>query len=93
MGRAIAEVNRLVEPGARVRQFATLPKELDADEAELTRSRKLRRELIHDRYCDLIDALYGTADHCDTKIEVKYQDGTTSLMTGKVLINRVEAAA
>jgi long-chain acyl-CoA synthetase len=93
VGRAIAEVNRLVEPGARVRQFATLPKELDADEAELTRSRKLRRELIHDRYCDLIDALYGETDHCDTRIEVKYQDGTTSLMTGKVLINRVEIAA
>jgi long-chain acyl-CoA synthetase len=93
VGRAIAEVNRLVEPGARVRQFATLPKELDADEAELTRSRKLRRELIHDRYSDLIDALYGSADHCDTKIEVKYQDGSTSQMTGKVLINRVELAA
>jgi len=93
VARAIAEVNRLVEPGARVRQFATLPKELDADEAELTRSRKLRRELIHDRYSDLIDALYGTAEHCDTRIEVKYQDGTTSQMTGKVMINRVEAAA
>ena len=93
VGRAIAEVNRLVEPGARVRQFATLPKELDADEAELTRSRKLRRELIHDRYSDLIDALYGSADHCETKIEVKYQDGSTSQMTGKVLINRVELAA
>jgi len=93
VGRAIAEVNQLVEPGARVRQFATLPKELDADEAELTRSRKLRREMIHDRYSDLIDALYGEADHCDTRIEVKYQDGTTSQMTGKVLINRVESAA
>jgi long-chain acyl-CoA synthetase len=93
VARAIAEVNRLVEPGARVRQFATLPKELDADEAELTRSRKLRRELIHDRYSDLIEALYGTAEHCDTRIEVKYQDGTTSQMTGKVMINRVEAAA
>jgi long-chain acyl-CoA synthetase len=93
VGRAIAEVNRLVAPGARVRQFATLPKELDADEAELTRSRKLRRELIHDRYSDLIDALYGSADHCETKIEVKYQDGSTSQMTGKVLINRVDLAA
>ena len=61
VARAIASVNSLVEPGARVCQFATLPKELDADENELTRSRKLRRELIHERYCDLIDALYGSA--------------------------------
>ena len=66
VARAIAAVNALVEPAARVRHFATLPKELDADEAELTRSRKLRRELIHERYCDLIEALYdatGTLRH------------------------------
>jgi long-chain acyl-CoA synthetase len=93
VARAIASVNALVEPGARVRQFATLPKELDADEAELTRSRKLRRELIHERYCDLIDALYGTAEHCDTTIEVKYQDGTISQLNTKVSVNRVEAMA
>jgi long-chain acyl-CoA synthetase len=93
VARAIAEVNRLVEPGARVRQFATLPKELDADEAELTRSRKLRRELIHDRYCDLIDALYGEAESCDARIEIRYQDGAAGEMTSKVMINRLEAAA
>jgi long-chain acyl-CoA synthetase len=93
VARAIASVNALVEPGARVRQFATLPKELDADEAELTRSRKLRRELIHERYCDLIDALYGNAEHCDTKIEVKYQDGTISQLNTRVSVNRVEAIA
>jgi long-chain acyl-CoA synthetase len=93
VARAIASVNALVEPGARVRQFATLPKELDADEAELTRSRKLRRELIHERYCGLIDALYGNEEHCDTTIEVKYQDGTISQLNTKVSVNRVEALA
>jgi long-chain acyl-CoA synthetase len=91
VARAIASVNALVEPGARVCQFATLPKELDADENELTRSRKLRRELIHERYCDLIDALYGTAEHCETTIEVKYQDGTISQLNTRVALNRVEA--
>jgi long-chain acyl-CoA synthetase len=93
VARAIASVNALVEPGARVRQFATLPKELDADENELTRSRKLRRELIHERYCGLIEALYGTAEHCETTIEVKYQDGTISQLNTKVSVNRVEAMA
>ena len=90
VARAVASVNALVEPGARVRLFATLPKELDADEAELTRSRKLRRELIHERYCDLIDALYGDAEHCDTAIEVKYQDGTISQLNTRVFVNRVD---
>lgn len=91
VARAIASVNALVEDGARVRHFATLPKELDADEAELTRSRKLRRELIHERYNDLIDALYGERTHCDTVIEVKYQDGTVSQLSTKVAVNRVGA--
>ena len=93
VARAITAVNALVEPAARVRHFATLPKELDADEAELTRSRKLRRELIHDRYCDLIEALYGAREHCDTTIEVKYQDGSISQLNTRVSINRVETAA
>jgi long-chain acyl-CoA synthetase len=91
VARAIASVNALVEPGARVRHFATLPKELDADESELTRSRKLRRELIHERYRDLIDALYGTEEHCHTTIEVKYQDGSISQFDTRVSVNRVEA--
>lgn len=91
VARAIASVNGFVEPGARVRHFATLPKELDADELELTRSRKLRRELIHERYCDLIDALYGGAEHCDTTIEVRYQDGSISQLNTKISLNRVEA--
>jgi long-chain acyl-CoA synthetase len=89
---AIAQVNALMDRGARVQSFATLPKELDADEAELTRSRKLRRELIHERYIDLIDALYAGADHCETTIQVKYQDGSTSSLRAKVAVNRLEHA-
>jgi len=53
----------------------------------------LRRELIHERYCDLIEALYGTAEHCHTTIEVKYQDGSISQLNTRVSINRVETAA
>jgi long-chain acyl-CoA synthetase len=79
--------------GAHVRCFATLPKELDADEAELTRSRKLRRELIHERYADLIGALYDGAAHCETTIQVKYQDGSVSALHAKVAMNRLGNAA
>jgi long-chain acyl-CoA synthetase len=93
VARVIASVNELVEPGARVAGFATLPKELDADESELTRSRKLRRELIHERYSGLIDALYSDATHCETAIEVKYQDGSVSQLHAAVAVNRVEVTA
>jgi long-chain acyl-CoA synthetase len=93
VSHAIEEVNTRMDRGARVRAFATLPKELDADEAELTRSRKLRRELIHERYHDLIAALYGGGDHCETTVHVKYQDGSVSTLRAKVAVNRVEQAA
>jgi len=93
VAHAIVGVNALVDGGARVRCFATLPKELDADEAELTRSRKLRRELIHERYGDLIEALYGEAEHCETTIQVKYQDGSVSTLRAHVAVNRLEGAA
>lgn len=93
VAKVIASVNALVEKGARVHSFATLPKELDADEAELTRSRKLRRELIHDRYHDLIEALYSGAKHCRTVIQVKYQDGSSSELLAEVAVNSVEVAA
>lgn len=92
IGQVIAGVNRLVEPGARVQRFATLPKELDADESELTRSRKLRRETIHEKYHDLIDSLYAGRTHCDTEIQVRYQDGTTSQLRAQVAMNAVEIA-
>jgi long-chain acyl-CoA synthetase len=87
----ITNVNRLVAPGARVTRFATLPKELDADESELTRLRKLRREAIHERYNDLIESLYQGASHCDSEIQVKYQDGSVSRLRARVAVNVVGA--
>lgn len=91
--QAIARVNRMLDPGARVAAFANLPKELDADESELTRSRKLRRGQIHDRYRSLIDALYGDQALVGADIEIRYQDGSTSRMHAEVAINRMEGAA
>jgi len=85
---AIAKVNRLIDAGARVVAFANLPKELDADEAELTRSRKLRREQIHARYGEMIEALYRGDATMTAEIEVKYQDATTAIMKAEVALNR-----
>jgi long-chain acyl-CoA synthetase len=87
---AIAKVNSLVDAPARVAAFANLPKELDADEAELTRSRKLRREHIHARYSTMIEALYRGDDGLITEIEVKYQDGTSAIMRAEVALNRID---
>ncbi len=86
---AIREVNRRLEPGARIASFATSPKEFDADEAELTRSRKLRREQVAKHYKDIIAAIYGQVDSCHAEIKVRYQDGREMQMKAQVAINVV----
>jgi long-chain acyl-CoA synthetase len=93
VAEAIKRVNRLLDEGARITAFANLPKELDADESELTRSRKLRRAQIHERYRAIIKALYEGVDEITTEIEVRYQDGTTSKLNTLVAINSMGAAA
>jgi len=90
VGRAIADVNRRLDDGCHVRCFATLPKELDADEAELTRSRKLRREKIEASYGDIVAAIYGNAADCVARIPVRYRDGTEAVINVNVAINRME---
>ena len=50
-------------------------KELDADDGELTRTNKVRRNLISERYGKLVDALYSKEDHCYIETEVTFEDG------------------
>jgi long-chain acyl-CoA synthetase len=86
---AVRDVNRRLEAGARVASFVTLPKELDADEAELTRSRKLRRDRIAEHYKDIIGAIYSGVESVTANIEARYQDGRKAKMTARVAINRI----
>ena len=61
--------------GCQVHRFLVLHKELDADDGELTRTRKVRRNIIADKYADLIEALYGGKGEIYTETEVTYEDG------------------
>ncbi|GGL73603.1 AMP-binding protein [Wenxinia marina] len=61
--------------GCQVHRFLVLHKELDADDGELTRTRKVRRRIIEEKYADLIDALYAGRDSVYTETEVTYEDG------------------
>ena len=74
----IQEVNRSLPEAARIRRFANLYKEFDADDDELTRTRKIRRAFVENRYKDIIDSLYAGRDllHMDTNIT--YEDGRVS---------------
>lgn len=89
--REIAEVNRLLPADSRVRRFVNLPKELDADEDELTRSRKLRRGYLEQKYVAFIEAIYGGRERFDAQVPVRYQDGRTGMLMAQVHVNDVEA--
>ena len=73
---AVEHTNADLPKAARIRRFLLLHKELDADDAELTRTRKVRRGFIHDRYGELIDALYSTEDFIQILSDITYQDGS-----------------
>ncbi|MCA0871527.1 AMP-binding protein [Seohaeicola saemankumensis] len=88
---AVAAVNARVDRGARIVSFANLPKELDADEEELTRSRKLRRGAIESKYAPLIDGLYSRCASVPLDIDVTYQDGRKSRLSAEVAMNRTAA--
>ena len=75
-----------------MQRFANFPKEIDPDEGELTRSRKLRREFLEDRYSALIEGLYNGAHEVTVDIPVTYQDGRRSQFTAQVFIRDVAAA-
>jgi long-chain acyl-CoA synthetase len=61
--------------GCQIHRFLVLHKELDADDGELTRTRKVRRRIIEEKFDDLITALYDNKDSIYTETEVTYEDG------------------
>jgi long-chain acyl-CoA synthetase len=61
--------------GSQISRFLVLHKELDADDGELTRTRKVRRGFINERYDQLVQALYGGETHRYIETEVKFEDG------------------
>jgi long-chain acyl-CoA synthetase len=85
----IRAINPTLQPGTEVRRFALLFKELDADDGELTRTRKIRRKVIGERYANLINSLFGATDISDLCIAITYQDGSRREMVGSICIRDV----
>jgi len=71
----IERTNKTLPEWARIKRFVNLHKEFDPDEAELTRTRKLRRTFIEDRYGYLVDALYGDKEEIRVEAPITYRDG------------------
>ena len=89
----VARINTLLPEGSRVARFANFPKELDPDEGELTRSRKLRRAFLEERYEKLVQAIYDGKAETDLEIAVTYQDGRQGVLKATVRISDVEHAS
>jgi long-chain acyl-CoA synthetase len=72
----VETVNRSLPEAQRIRRFILLYKELDADDGELTRTRKVRRGVINEKYADIIEAIYAGRPAVDIDATISFQDGT-----------------
>jgi len=89
----LVRVNGYLPEPARVRRFVLLHKEFDADEAELTRTRKLRREFMEERYKDLIEAIYKDGKETKVKAPVTYRDGRKGVVTTSIKVRNIRKEA
>lgn len=94
----VEQVNRdlAAEPhlaGSQIRRFLILHKELDADDGELTRTRKVRRRFIGERFRPLVDALYANAGTAEIATEVTFEDGRKGTLRAQIKIRDAATAA
>jgi len=75
--KEVGKVNETLPEAARIRKFILLYKELDADDDELTRTRKVRRRFVDEKYSDIIEGMYADKDVIHIETIIKYQDGKT----------------
>jgi len=92
IGEEIAKINATLPPDTQIRRFLLLPKDLDADDSEMTRTRKLRRRFIAERYASVIDAFYSGVRETEIENLVAFEDGRTATMRHRVAIADVNGA-
>jgi long-chain acyl-CoA synthetase len=93
----VARVNRSLQEEdvlrpAQIRRFLILHKELDPDDEEITRTRKVRRGYIAQKYAALIEALYSDHDHVQVEARVTYEDGRTGTVRADLRLRDVAGA-
>lgn len=91
IARDVVRVNQSLPAAARVKRFILLHKELDADDDEVTRTRKVRRGVVGERYAEIIEALYAPGETVTVDSEVRYQDGRRARIQARLRVCRVEA--
>jgi long-chain acyl-CoA synthetase len=90
--REVERVNRELPPETRIRRFLILHKELDPDDEEITRTRKVRRRFIAQKYASLIEALYSDTSQVEVTATITYEDGRQAQVKSTVPIFDVREA-
>jgi len=75
VAKEIIKMNQDLPPIARIKKFVNLYKEFDADDDELTRTRKLRRAFVEERYKDIVSGLYSSTHMIHMDTDITYEDG------------------
>ena len=91
----VAKINATLPESVRLRRFVLLTKELEADDAEITRTRKVRRAFVAEKYADVTAALYGGADNVQVSLVVTFEDGRQGTLKSTMAIHgeRLDADA
>jgi long-chain acyl-CoA synthetase len=85
----VFKVNRSLPENARVRRFVLLYKELDPDDDELTRTRKVRRNFVEQKYSQIIEGMYEGRDAIAIEATITFQDGKTSAIKTVIAVRNV----
>jgi len=87
IGGEIAKANVTLPDVQQVKRFLLLNKELEADDAEMTRTRKVRRKFVAEKYASVIDAFYGGKSSVDVTMEITFEDGRKSTLSSTIAIH------
>ena len=88
----ITKANATLPDVQQVKRFLLLNKELEADDAEMTRTRKVRRSFVAEKYAAVIDAFYGGAKQVQVTMDITFEDGRKSSLTNDIAIHDIIAA-
>src|ERR1700749_684973 len=91
--KEVETVNATLPPAQRISRFLLLYKELDADDGELTRTRKVRRGVINEKYADIIDSIYRGDANIPVDTLIRFQDGTTQRVRTTLKVVDLASAA
>lgn len=86
---AVRHVNATLPEGLKLRHIVSLHKEFDADDGEITRTRKLRRNVVEERYAPIIDAIYGGRKSVTMRAQVVYETGETGTTERELTVQEI----